>query len=89
MLIDVTIEGQTPLLCNKFTDAAAMAATNGARATRQPAIKARPANKRKPACTSGKTASASFRSLTSFARSSTLAPSSRPENRKSQLRNPA
>jgi hypothetical protein len=33
MLIDVTIEGQTPLLCNKFTDAAAMAATNGARAS--------------------------------------------------------
>ena len=31
MLIDVTIEGQTPLLCNKFTDAAAMAATNGSR----------------------------------------------------------
>lgn len=33
MLIDVIIEGQTPLLCNKFTDAAAMAATNGSRAS--------------------------------------------------------
>ena len=29
--IDVTIEGTTPLLCNRFTDAAQMAATNGNR----------------------------------------------------------
>ena len=29
VLIDVSIEGQTPLLCNKFTDAAAMKATAG------------------------------------------------------------
>ena len=31
MFIDVTIEGVTPLLCNKFTDAASMAATSGTR----------------------------------------------------------
>lgn len=31
VLIDVTIEGTTPLLCNKFTDAAAMSATSGNR----------------------------------------------------------
>lgn len=31
MLIEVTIEGTTPLLCNRFTDAAAMSATNGTR----------------------------------------------------------
>lgn len=31
VLIDVTIEGTTPLLCNRFTDAAAMAATGGDR----------------------------------------------------------
>jgi hypothetical protein len=30
--ITLSIEGVTPLLCNKFTDAAAMAATNGTRA---------------------------------------------------------
>lgn len=30
-LVDVTIEGTTPLLCNRFTDAAAMAATSGNR----------------------------------------------------------
>lgn len=29
--VDVTIEGTTPLLCNRFTDAAQMAATNGNR----------------------------------------------------------
>jgi hypothetical protein len=29
--IEVTIEGTTPLLCNRFTDAAQMAATNGNR----------------------------------------------------------
>jgi hypothetical protein len=29
VLIDVTIEGATPLLCNKFTDAAAMKASSG------------------------------------------------------------
>lgn len=29
--IEVTIEGTTPLLCNRFTDAAQMAATNGTR----------------------------------------------------------
>ncbi len=29
--IDVVIEGTTPLLCNRFTDAAQMAATNGTR----------------------------------------------------------
>jgi hypothetical protein len=31
VLIDVEIAGTTPLLCNKFTDAAAMASTNGTR----------------------------------------------------------
>jgi hypothetical protein len=31
VLIDVSIEGATPLLCNKFTDAAAMKATEGSR----------------------------------------------------------
>jgi hypothetical protein len=31
VLIDVTIEGTTPLLCNRFTDAAAQAATSGNR----------------------------------------------------------
>lgn len=31
--IALTIEGITPLLCNKFTDAAAMAATSGTRAS--------------------------------------------------------
>jgi hypothetical protein len=31
VLIDVEIQGTTPLLCNKFTDAAAMSATNGTR----------------------------------------------------------
>lgn len=31
MLIEVEISGMTPLLMNKFTDAAAMAATNGSR----------------------------------------------------------
>lgn len=31
VLIDVTIQGTTPLLCNKFTDAAQMSATNGTR----------------------------------------------------------
>jgi len=31
--INVTIEGTTPLLCNRFTDEAQMAATNGTRAT--------------------------------------------------------
>lgn len=30
-LVDVTIEGTTPLLCNKFTDAAAMSASSGNR----------------------------------------------------------
>jgi hypothetical protein len=29
VLIDVSIEGQTPLLCNKFTDAAALKASSG------------------------------------------------------------
>lgn len=29
VLVDVTIDGQTPLLCNKFTDAAALKATSG------------------------------------------------------------
>ena len=29
--INMTIEGVTPLLCNRFTDAAQMAATNGNR----------------------------------------------------------
>jgi len=29
--VSVTIEGTTPLLCNRFTDAAQMAATNGSR----------------------------------------------------------
>jgi hypothetical protein len=33
MLIDVTIRGQTPLICNRFTDAAQMAASNGGRAS--------------------------------------------------------
>jgi hypothetical protein len=33
VLINVTIEGVTPLLCNKFTDAASMAATNGTRSS--------------------------------------------------------
>jgi hypothetical protein len=31
VLIEVTIEGTTPLLCNRFTDAAAMAASSGTR----------------------------------------------------------
>lgn len=31
--IEITIEGTTPLLCNRFTDAAAMKATNGAGAS--------------------------------------------------------
>jgi hypothetical protein len=31
VFVDVVIEGTTPLLCNKFTDAAAMAATSGNR----------------------------------------------------------
>jgi hypothetical protein len=31
VLVDVVIEGTTPLLCNKFTDAAAMSATSGNR----------------------------------------------------------
>lgn len=31
MLINLTIEGVTPLLCNKFTDAASLAATSGTR----------------------------------------------------------
>lgn len=31
--ISVSIEGTTPLLCNKFTDAAMMAATNGSRSS--------------------------------------------------------
>ncbi len=31
MRIDITIQGTTPLLCNKFTDEAAMAASNGTR----------------------------------------------------------
>lgn len=31
--IKIRIEGTTPLLCNKFTDAAAMAATNGTRSS--------------------------------------------------------
>ena len=31
--INVTIEGTTPLLCNRFTDEAQMAATNGTRAS--------------------------------------------------------
>lgn len=31
--ISVTIEGTTPLICNRFTDAAQMAATNGTRAS--------------------------------------------------------
>ena len=30
-IVDVSIEGTTPLLCNRFTDAAQMAATNGSR----------------------------------------------------------
>lgn len=32
-VIQVEIEGTTPLICNRFTDAAAMAATNGTRAS--------------------------------------------------------
>lgn len=31
ILIDVTIEGKTPLICNRFTDAAAMSASSGNR----------------------------------------------------------
>lgn len=31
VMVEVTIEGTTPLICNKFTDAAAMAATSGTR----------------------------------------------------------
>lgn len=31
VLVDVVIEGTTPLLCNRFTDAAQMAATSGTR----------------------------------------------------------
>jgi len=31
MLIEITIKGQTPLICNKFTDAAQMSATSGTR----------------------------------------------------------
>ncbi len=33
MKIDITIQGTTGLICNKFTDAAAEAATNGSRAS--------------------------------------------------------
>lgn len=32
-LIHVSIEGMTPLLCNRFTDAAQLAATNGSSAS--------------------------------------------------------
>jgi hypothetical protein len=32
MIIDTMIKGTTPLLCNRFTDAAAMSASNGTRA---------------------------------------------------------
>lgn len=31
MFIDITIEGTTPLICNRFTDAAAESASNGSR----------------------------------------------------------
>ena len=31
MIIDTTLEGTTPLLCNRFTDAASLAATSGTR----------------------------------------------------------
>ena len=33
MLIEITIKGQTPLICNKFTDEAQLAATSGTRST--------------------------------------------------------
>jgi hypothetical protein len=33
VIIELTIQGQTPLICNRFTDAAQMSATNGTRGT--------------------------------------------------------
>jgi len=35
MYISVTIEGSSPLICNRFTDEAALAATNGTRTTKK------------------------------------------------------